>query len=129
MTNNKYLIAGLAAILILIGGYYFLSKNNYQAPGVAPISVAGNIVTYTDSGFVPASISIKVGEVVVFKNNSSGGMRVASNPHPVHTDLPGFDSNQVISSGESFSYTFVKVGSWGYHNHLNPSQGGTVVVQ
>ena len=101
------------------------------APTVVAPAATGqeNVVTYSDSGFSPATITIKVGDTVVFKNESSRGMRVASNPHPVHTDYPGFDSKNSVGNGESYSFAFDKAGSWGYHNHLNPGDGGTVVVQ
>lgn len=82
-------------------------------------------VDYTDSGFSPATITIKVGDSVKFVNKTNSPMWVASNPHPTHTDLPGFDEK---NSDPEFTYTFTKIGSWGYHNHRNPSDGGTVVV-
>lgn len=50
---------------------------------------------------------------------------VASDPHPIHTDLPGFDPRKVQ---ESFSFTFDRVGEWGFHNHLRPSDTGTIIV-
>jgi hypothetical protein len=32
------------------------------------------------------------------------------------------------SAGTSYAFTFGKIGSWGYHNHLNHGATGTVVV-
>ncbi len=86
-------------------------------------------VSLTDSGFSPASITIHAGDTVVFTNNSQGRMWVASDPHPTHTDYPGFDEKSAAVSGGSYSFTFTRVGSWGYHNHLNPATRGTVVVK
>ncbi len=88
-----------------------------------------NTVVYTDSGFSPATLSVKLGTKVTFKNESSLLMWVASNPHPTHTDYPGFDERASSATGESYSFTFDQKGSWGYHNHMNPSDGGTVVVR
>lgn len=85
-------------------------------------------VSLTDSGYVPKSISINAGDTVTFTNNSSGKMWTASGPHPQHTDYPGFDEKSAANNGESYSFTFTKVGRWSYHNHLNPSQFGTVIV-
>jgi hypothetical protein len=28
----------------------------------------------------------------------------------------------------AYEYTFVKVGTWHYHNHVNPADAGAVVV-
>jgi len=95
------------------------------------------VVTYTDSGFSPKTLTIKKGETVLFKNTASDDMRVASNPHPIHNGYPTtggcvsstFDSCNTIAPGQSWSFTFDIVGRWGYHNHLNPTEGGTIVVQ
>ena len=101
-----------------------------DVPAATPIaSVAENVVIYNGSGFIPAEIRIKAGDAVLFRNDSSEPVWVASNPHPVHTDYPGFDSRKTLAQGESYSFTFEKQGTFGYHNHLHPNQGGTVVVE
>lgn len=94
-------------------------------------------MTYTDSGFSPSTLTIKKGDTATFTNTASDAMHVASNPHPVHNVYPTnggcvgstFDSCGNISPGRSWSFKFDIVGMWGYHNHLNPSEGGTIVVQ
>lgn len=86
-------------------------------------------VTYTSSGFTPSTITIKAGDTIIFKNNSNKDVWPASDPHPTHTDYPGFDPGQAIPPGGQWSFKFTKVGTWGYHNHLQPGQTGTVVVQ
>ncbi len=90
---------------------------------------AGNTVTYDDGGFSPMILRIKVGDTVTFQNTSGGALWVASNPHPVHTALPGFDAGKGILSGDFFTYTFTKIGSWSFHNHLNSRHGGTIIVE
>ncbi len=85
-------------------------------------------VTYTQPGFNPSPITITVGQTVVFVNNSSDVMWVASDPHPAHTDLPGFDTRRGIPPHDSYSFTFTKIGTFGYHDHLNPSHMGKVIV-
>ena len=52
---------------------------------------ARTVVTYTDTGFAPLSVTIKKGTTVTFVNESSRGMWVASAVHPTHQLLPGFD--------------------------------------
>lgn len=86
-------------------------------------------VEYTNQGFSPHSITIKKGETVTWVNKSGDSMWVASNPHPTHTDYPGFDELQGVPNGGTYSFTFEKIGNWGYHNHLEPSNQGIVVVQ
>ena len=87
------------------------------------------VVTYNASGFSPQTITIKKGETVVFQNKTGKSASVASNPHPIHTAYPEFDQYKTDQKGkDEFRFTFLKVGTWGYHDHLNASNGGTVVV-
>ena len=90
---------------------------------------SSSIVTYTDSGFSPSSLTIKNGQTVTFKNESSGDMWVASAPHPTHTDYPEFDAKKSYSKGESYSLIFTRIGTWRYHNHMKPSNFGSVTVE
>ncbi len=85
-------------------------------------------VDFDGTSFSPASINIKVGDIVIFKNNSQEDFWPASNPHPIHTDYPEFDAKQAIPPGGKYQFKFTKAGNWGYHDHLNPSLGGVVNV-
>ena len=89
---------------------------------------ARSVVTLTNTGFAPSPVTVKVGTTVTFVNESTAIMWVASDPHPAHTILPEFDAKAGINRGGTYEYTFAKVGTWTYHNHLNPSAKGTVVV-
>lgn len=119
-----------STLALFLGGCSLIGANNNSNQGslatTAPVS--GNTVTYTDTGFTPATLTVKVGTVVTFMNQSSLDMWVASDPHPTHTDLPGFDEKQAVSNGVSYTYTFQKVGTWGYHDHKNPGMKGKVEV-
>jgi plastocyanin len=101
-----------------------------------------NRVVYTGSGFEPADLTVEVGETVTWVDQSgSGNMWIGSDRHPTHTQYAGstlrehcsngdqtsaaFDQ---CSTGERFSFTFEKTGEWGYHNHEQASQGGTITV-
>lgn len=86
-------------------------------------------ITYTNDGFSPNQVTIKAGSKVKFINQSSRQMWVASDPHPIHTDTPTFDSNRGIGTGETYEFTFTESGSHGYHNHLSSFHLGTVLVE
>ncbi len=101
------------------------SPSTEQSPTVP----AASSVTYSDQGFSPKTVTIKSGMTVTWTNKNVDGMWVASDPHPTHTDYPGFDALKSIPTDGTYSFTFTKTGTWGYHNHLNPSQKGTVIVQ
>lgn len=92
---------------------------------VAPTEVA---VSVTTAGFSPSTLTVKVGTTVVWTNRSGDTVRIASDPHPTHTDLPGLNSSS-LNDGETYSFTFTQVGTWGYHDHFSPTTRGTVIVE
>lgn len=97
------------------------------------------IITYTDSGFEPKSATVNSGQTVRFMNQSSRGMWIGSDQHPTHTAYPeksasdclgsSFDTCKSLPAGQSWSFTFTSEGSWGYHNHVQASHRGSVVVE
>ena len=88
------------------------------------------IISYTDDGFVPANAGpIRVGDTVLFTNDSSRELWVASDVHPTHEENPEFDQNSAIVPGESWEYTFSKTGEWSYHNHEHESDTGIITVE
>lgn len=89
-------------------------------------ATAINEVSYDSDGFSPEGITVEAGTKVTWTNNSGSDMWVASNPHPVHTDFSSFDQKK---AGDSYSFTFEKAGTYDYHNHLNSSDTGSVVVK
>lgn len=142
--NKNFLVGGIVVLVLLAGGvwYAFMNKPvtmveqpavpvNTAPESVSPAPAAAGImeVDYTNDGFSPATVTIKKGGMVKFVNKTSGPMSVASNPHPTHTDYPGFDQWKSDAKGTAeYSFTFDKVGTWGYHNHFNSSDTGTVIV-
>jgi len=105
-------------------------------------TVTGATVVYTNQGFSPSSVIVPLGTTVTFINQSTGNMWVASAMHPTHIVYSGtslsqhcpdttnsaFDECAADAPGSSFSFTFNKEGAWKYHNHVNASQFGTVIV-
>jgi len=78
--------------------------------------------------FDPPSLTVKAGTTVTWTNQGSAPHQIASDPHPTHTDLPGLQS-AVLSTSQSYSFTFTKKGIWGYHCHLHPAMTGTIIVE
>lgn len=87
-----------------------------------------NTVTLTANGFSPTTLTIKAGQVVTWVNKSGMDATVNSDPHPVHTDYPFLNLGSFPDGGK-LSLTFDKPGTHGYHNHLNPSERGTIIVE
>ncbi|KKR57644.1 MAG: hypothetical protein UU05_C0029G0015 [Candidatus Curtissbacteria bacterium GW2011_GWA1_40_47] len=123
-----------SALVLSACGLYGGSTNtgtgqtNGTTPETVESPVAGNVITYSESGFSPKQLTVKVGESVEFVNNSSSNVQVNSAPHPTHELYPELNIG-VIAPGETKSVTFTTAGTKTYHNHLNPSQNGQVTVE
>lgn len=112
------------------GGGQTQEQTQTQTQGEQPQAVA--TVTFSGSSVSPATVTIKAGESVILANSSSKQVQVGSDPHPTHTANQELSNGQFtlsIASGASATVTLNKVGTWGYHDHLNPTVKGTVVVQ
>ena len=83
-------------------------------------------VRYTDTGFEPKELSVPLGAIVQYVNESDKQMWVASNEHPGHSILPTFDQFQ---TGDQYTHVFDKAGTWEYHDHLNPTAVGIITVE
>jgi len=94
-----------------------------------PAAASTVTIQMSEKGFEPATVTIKSGDTVTFINVGAKAMWPASGPHPTHTGLPGFDALKGIKPGDTYSYTFTKVGTWPFHDHLNPQAFGAVTVQ
>lgn len=127
-------------IYLIIGGliyaaiYYFFFANKGRSPYGAAYNprasqtVAQNSVTVTSSGFEPANITISVGQTLVWYNKGGTAVSINSAPHPTHSDYPPLNIG-LVQDGASATLSFPTAGTYKYHNHLNPSQYGTITVQ
>lgn len=106
-----------------------LVSTSLLAPEATKKKDVSATVIYTDKGFNPQEIVIKQGDTVLFVNESSNKMWVASNPHPSHTILSTFDQFGLAGIGETYQYTFEETGEWVYHDHVNAGLEGTIIVE
>ena len=85
-------------------------------------------ITYSNDCFSPGTMTVKAGTKVTVKNNSSRAIQFDSDPHPAHTDNRELNVD-TIAAGRSDSFIATRTGTFGYHNHLNPSETGSITVQ
>lgn len=85
-------------------------------------------ISYDGTSFTPNTLSIKNGDVVIFKNKSTVAFWPASDPHPTHIDYPEFDAKQPVPAGKSYQFKFTRTGTWKFHDHKNLSAKGSVTV-
>lgn len=135
-----YAVVGLVVYGLIY--YFVLAKkggNVYNPPPTNPpatnseatsstTETSEDTVTLTADGFSPATLTVKVGTKVTWSNQGGVDATVNSSPHPAHTDYPPLNLGS-LPNGGTVSLTFDKPGTYKYHNHLKPSQFGTIVVQ
>lgn len=141
---NKKIVWIVVAALVIIGGtigVYALMQQNAGAPSSSnnpsssdssgrdpsdkPVTAT---ITYSDDGFSPSKITVKSGDNIAIKNASANDMQFDSDPHPVHTNNPELNVD-LVSPGQTMIFTAHTKGTFGYHDHLNPGDTGTIVVQ
>lgn len=98
-----------------------------SGPAEKPSSKTHN-VTIQNFAFAPPELKIKVGDSVTFTQKDSTIHTVDTDPHPDHTQLPGFDSGS-LSQGQSYTHTFTKAGTFTYHCSPHPSMKGKIIVE
>jgi plastocyanin len=99
-------------------------------------------VNYSAAGFSPATVTINKGDTVKFVSTDGSSMWVGADEHPSHTEYDGTSrgthcaagyagekSFDQCAAGSTYSFTFTKTGSFGYHNHVAAQKSGTVIVQ
>lgn len=103
--------------------------------------VKGATITYDVDGFSPKVLTVKKGTEVTFVDKSGRGFWIGSDEHPAHTGYDGTSKgdhcNADGTSGSfdqcktdsTYSFTFNKAGTWGYHNHISAGSNGVVIVE
>lgn len=98
-------------------------------------------VSYDGNTFTPKTVTIRKGGTVTWTNDSDSNMWVASAQHPSHSvyagttrqqhcpDASNTAFDQCAGSAGNYSFTFEKEGTWNYHDHINASVFGTVIVE
>lgn len=87
------------------------------------------IVTYRDDGFVPATIEIKAGDKIRFKNEAKNLMRISSADVVGEESYGDFTQEKSVSKGYFFDLTFSKKGTWLYQNLNDKSKTGIVIIK
>lgn len=122
-------------LIIGVGGFVFwqnkygtTSTKTADACSNAPVATSSATIVYSDAGYSPTVSSITSGGTVTIKNESNSDIQFDSNPHPIHTDNPELNVGP-IASGEEKSIALSKTGCFSFHNHLNPSKTGSILVK
>jgi plastocyanin len=77
-------------------------------------------VDISKAGFVPANVSLQVGDTVTFTNKDTANHQAVCQTCPF--------TSPVLKPNETFSYTFTKAGKFTYTDPLNKNKKGTATV-
>ena len=130
MKKFTFVILGLLILVLIVGCSQKPAENNV-------VNEKSNVIEITSSGFNPCTLTMNAGDTVTFVNKDSKAHWPASAVHPTHSAYPApggcigskFDACKGLAQGEDFSFKFDVKGAWKYHDHLNPSVFGTIIVQ
>ena len=127
-------VVGVVLLLVVAIAALTVASNNQNTTKSGTASLASSKpsaqVSIASSGFVPRTISVKVGQAVTWVNKDASPHKVASDPYPTDTTLSGLNSKTNLNTNDSFSYVFSKAGTYTYHDEMNPyGNQGTVIVK
>jgi plastocyanin len=119
-TLGLVLLLSLALVLVgCSGGSASTTTPATTAPAAGGSSSAGPTVVEKGFAFEPATLDVKVGDTVTFKNEDSA-------PHNVKIDGKELGMQD---PGASVSWTAEKAGSFPYTCTIHPSMNGQIVVK
>lgn len=90
--------------------------------GAPAAPVAGNAVSITNFAFSPAALTVKAGTTVTWTNKDSDAHTVTSQ------GSGGPLASAALATGQSYSYTFTKPGTYAYLCTIHPFMTATVTV-
>lgn len=107
-----------------------ISNTQDQPTIIQPTTVKNErtIIAVTSAGFLPSVLKVKKGTRVDWLNKSGEYVSVNSDEHPSHLLYPPLNLGR-FRNGSAVELVFKKSGIYKYHNHFNPGQTGTVIVE
>jgi plastocyanin len=99
-----------------------MSAGGGQGSGAGGAPVAANAVAIKNFAFAPAAITVTVGTTVTWTNQDSDAHTVTSqnNSGPL--------GSAALNTGQTYSYTFTKPGTYNYLCTIHPFMTATVTV-
>lgn len=138
MSNAVRIIVAIVAVVVVAASAVLLmgdksgkdrsdTDNNPGNSNPADTSITA-ILTYTNDGFDPGSLTVPSGVALRIVNNSDDIVKPSSDPHPEHTINPELNFPE-IEPGQSVTRKLNAKGAWGMHDHFNDDHRATITVQ
>lgn len=106
---------------------YSAGSESTQPIGEETVKQAA-VVTFNNGQFSPAKLIVKKREKIIIRNESDTKIQFNSDAHPVHNLYPELNLG-VMEPGQLKSLVLTKEGIYTYHNHLNASERGQLVIE
>ena len=135
-TSRELLALIIIIIIIIVAGVYIYSTqssrtnvqtgvNNSSNQSIgnnsSNMTSAATTITIQNMTFNPDKITVRSGTNIQWINNDN-------TQHQIMSDTGSFQSN-ILNPGDSYNFFFAKTGIYGYHDALNPTVTGTIIVQ
>jgi plastocyanin len=102
---------------------WMASVSNTMAAKATPSAPqAGPRVEIQNFAFTPKTLTVPAGSKVVWTN-------MDEEPHIVTSAGGSFPNSSGLDTNDSYSFTFVKPGTYTYYCSIHPMMVGTIVVQ
>jgi plastocyanin len=129
LKRKQYIAVGSCACLVIIIIVGFLIWHHTRHNSVATTQTTHKaIIDITPSGFVPTTLNVTPGTVIVWQNQDSATHKVASNPYPLDNSVPSLNSGAILPNS-SYHYKVTSAGTIHYHDDTDPTVNGTIVVE
>ncbi len=115
-------VVGVLALTAGWGIFVGCSSKDNNTTGSSQNTNSGNTVVIDNLSFVSSSITVSVGDKVVWRNDDNVS-------HTVTSDTGNELNSALLSSGNTYEHTFNTAGTYPYHCTVHPSMTGTVIVQ
>lgn len=127
---SKKALAYYLTFIAFLGGGVLIYRVNYLPAKEVSFEPAeeARVIELRENGFHPAEMTIKTGDIVTFTSTRGKEFWPASDPHPIHNYLQGFEPGNPLIPDEHWSYLFEEPGTWRYHDHLSVSFRGEITV-
>jgi len=100
-----------------------VSDETETPPGTpVVVIVADEIVSITDSGFMPETLAVPAGTTVEWTNDASADQTVST------TGDTGFLSSGILKPGDTYTYTFSAEGNYTYQSWISGFTGTVIVT-
>ena len=119
MRITIYLFTGFIVLALMVVAGMTMLKRSVSAAENKPASMTE--IKIDNFSFTPASITIPAGTEVHWKNNDDIPHNVVSDDHSI--------KSKVMDTGDEFTYTFAKPGTYNYFCSIHPKMTAKVIVQ